>query len=368
MRRSLLVLLTCLIGALSGLLPSSTAQAQTSSHTHYLPIVARASEPQGLIITPAELRNTKALADTGHESIAKGVRLVLRDAKDGLAFKPCAVANYTSSAAECLNQSSRYALVLMLAYHMTNDNTYAQHAATLIRSWSTKLTSIDNDDRQTRLDVSRWVPAMIWAADLLEGTPNWTAADRQAFQSMLVKHMLPKGQQAAERPNNWGDAGNVLRLSIALYANLPNERAAAIADWKAKLEAMLPDGTLPEENSRGSSALGYNQVALSSKTVFAELLRRRGDDSLYRYRTSRGVGLQDGWNFLAVQVVAAKNGQCIWPHTPNKCVDYSNKSGWELAYAYWGDPKLFGPISLTRPYGWSNWADPGYSTVLFGRP
>jgi len=80
------------------------------------------------------------------------------------------------------------------------------------------------------------------------------------------------------------------------------------------------------------------------------------------------VGLQDGWNFLAVQVVAAKNGQCIWPHTPNKCVDYSNKSGWELAYAYWGDPKLFGPISLTRPYGWSNWADPGYSTVLFGRP
>ena len=129
---------------------------------------------------------------------------------------------------------------------------------------------------------------------------------------------------------------------------------------------MLPDGSLAEENRRGRAGLSYNQGALSVKTVFAEILRRQGDESLYSYRTPRGVGLKNGWDFLAAQVVNANSGACTWPYTPDHCVDYSNRSGWEIAYAYWHAPAYLGPLSLHRPYQWSNWADPGYSTVMFG--
>jgi hypothetical protein len=128
---------------------------------------------------------------------------------------------------------------------------------------------------------------------------------------------------------------------------------------------MLGDGSLADENRRGIDGLRYNQVAMSSKTVFAEITRRRGDGSLYSYKTPRGVGLKNGWDFLAPQVVSAYQGVCLWPYTADKCVDYSNKSGWELAYAYWRNPAYLGPIGLARPYGWSDWSDPSYSTVLF---
>jgi hypothetical protein len=189
--------------------------------------------------------------------------------------------------------------------------------------------------------------------------------------------VLPQGQLATARTNNWADAGNLLRLSIAVYADLPAERAAVVADWKFKLNGlpqpdgswlygMLPDGSLAEENRRGADGLSYNQGAMSVKTIFAEILRRRGDGSLYSYRTPRGVGLKNGWDFLATQVVNANAGSCTWPYTPDHCVEYSNRSGWEVAYAYWREPAYLGPLSLHRPYQWSNWSDPGYSTLLFG--
>ena len=100
----------------------------------------------------------------------------------------------------------------------------------------------------------------------------------------------------------------------------------------------------------------------------AEIVRRQYDPSLYDYRTPRGVGLKNGWDFLAPQVVAARAGACTWPYTPNGCARYSNRSGWEVAYAYWRDPAYLGPLQLHRPYQWSNWADPGYSTLLYARP
>ena len=264
-----------------------------------------------------------------------------------------------------------------MAYWMTGDPRYSTKAADFIHIWSTTLIQIDASDDQAQLDWSRFAPAMIWGAELLDGAPGWTAADRQKFTAMLVSIALPQGRLAATRTNNWADAGNLLRLSVAVYAHLPAERSAAIADWKTMLDGvrqsdgswkygMLVDGSLAEENRRKEEGLSYNQGALSVKTVFAEILRRQGDESLYSYSTPRGVGLKNGWDFLAAQVVNANAGTCTWPYTPDGCVKYSNRSGWEIAYAYWRSPAYLGPLSLHRPYQWSNWADPGYSTVMFG--
>jgi hypothetical protein len=348
------------------------------SHTMYIPVIMRPLAPAGIVTTPAQLAITKAQADSGAEPGRSAVKSLLQNAGEALALSPCAMSTYTTSAGdECLNQASESAFVLAMAYWMTGDPRYSSKAADFIRAWSNTLIQIDQTDDQAQLDWSRFAPALIWGAELLDGAPGWTPADRQKLTAMLVSVVLPQGQQAARRTNNWADAGNLLRLSIAVYANLPAERKAAIADWKTMLDGvrqsdgswqygMLPDGSLAEENRRGSSGLSYNQGALSVKTIFAEIARRQGDSSLYSYRTPRGVGLKNGWDFLASQVVNADAGACTWPYTPDHCVDYSNRSGWEVAYAYWREPAYLGPLSLHRPYQWSNWADPGYSTVIFG--
>jgi hypothetical protein len=346
-------------------------------------MVTRPREPVGLIVTPADLRAAKALADGGVEPSRGAVITLLRAAADALAAPRCAVAVYsTAIGADCLDESAQHAFVLALAYHVTGDGRYSTQSAAIIRGWFTTLTAIDTlDDSQAELDWSRLAPALIWSADLLEGTPGWSNSDRTLFTAMLQSKVLPMAKGITARANNWADAGNLTWLAVALYANMPAERSAAIASWKLKLDGvhlangswesgMATDGSLPEENRRDTKGLQYNQGALGLKTVFAEMLRRAGDGSLYSYTTPRGVGLTDGWDFLAPQVVSAYNhesgGPCDWPYTTDHCVDYANKSAWEIAYARWHEPAYLGPIMLDRPYQWSNAADPSYSTLLFG--
>jgi hypothetical protein len=364
--------------------PTGTLTQQTGistpplSHTIYLATIVRPLTPSGIVTTPALLAFTKAQADSGTEPSRSAVESLLEHADEALADQPCAVALYTTNDGDtCLNQSSENAFVLALAYWITGDQRYSTKAADFIHVWSNTLVQIDASDSQAQLDWSRFAPALIWGAELLDGAPGWNATDRQKLTAVLVSVALPQGRLAATRTNNWADAGNLLRLSIAVYADLPDERKAALADWKAMLDGehqsdgswkygMLPDGSLAEENRRAEDGLAYNQGALSLKTVFAEIMRQQGDESLYSYRTPRGVGLKNGWDFLAAQVVNANAGMCTWPYTPDHCVDYSNRSGWEIAYAYWHESAYLGPLELHRPYRWSNWADPGYSTVMFG--
>jgi hypothetical protein len=357
--------------------------ASASASQVYLPLAVRQGEPRGLIVAPAQLRATKALADQGFEPSRGAVITLLRTADKALAVQPCAVAVYsTLLGAECLNQSAQYAFALALAFHLTGDGRYSAQSAAFIRVWATTLTAINTvDDSQAALDWSRLAPTLIWAADLLEGAPGWTDGDRRLFADMLLGKVLDIGKGITNRPNNWADAGNLVWLSIAIYADLPDERADAVASWKLKLDGVLqpdgawesgmaPDGSLPEENRRAEKGLQYNQGALSLKTVFAEMLRRHGDGSLYTYTTPRNVGLKNGWDFLAAQVVSAYNhensgGPCTWPFTADHCVDYANKSAWEIAYARWHAPAYLDVITLDRPYQWSNAADPSYSTLLF---
>jgi hypothetical protein len=357
--------------------PFNSAITASQSSKLFLPIVYRARTPIGIIIQPPELLLTKAQFDLRIEPGWSAVKSLLTNAAEALAETPCAVANYTTTTGyACLNSSSEKAYLLAIAYWLTSDSRYSEKAADYVRIWPATLISIDPSDEQSQLDWSRLAPALIWGADLLAGAPGWGEADRLQLIAMLQKSALKQAKAAAQRNNNWADAGNLLWLSIAIYANLPNERVAAVNNWKLKLDGilqsndtwlygMLLDGSIAEEDRRGVGGLSYNQTALSIKTVFAELLRRRGDRSLYSYKTPRGVGLKNGWDFLSQKIVDAYAGRCTWPYTADHCVDPANRSGWELAYAYWRSPAYLPVIFEHRPYQWSNWSDPGYSTVLF---
>jgi len=381
--RSCFVLVSLLfVLLLAAAAPAAASSAVLDINQVYVPLVARSPMPIGMVVGTSELYATQVLARQGVEPSRRAVKSLLDNADEALAVEPCAVARYTAADVDCLNRASENSYALALAFYVTGDGRYAAKAAEFIRGWSSTLVAIDPEDDQNQLGWSRVAPAMIWAADLLEGTPGWTDGDRRLFADMLHGKVLDIGKGITNRPNNWADAGDLVWLSIALYADLPDERADAVASWKLKLDGVLqpdgawesgmaPDGSLPEENRRVEKGLQYNQGALSLKTVFAEMLRRQGDASLYTYTTPRGVGLKNGWDFLAPHVTSAYNhensgGPCTWPYTADHCVDYANKSAWEIAYARWHVSAYMGPIMLDRPYQWSNAADPSYSTLLFG--
>lgn len=367
--------------------PAAPPAATPDSTLVFVPVATRPRTPIGMIIQPAELAATMAQYSQRIEPARSAVRSLLSNAAGALAEVPCAVATYsTATGYDCLNRASENTYLLAIAYRLTGDPAYSTRAAAFARIWPATLTSVLPGDDQAQLDWSRLVPALIWGADLLAGAPGWGEADRQQLIGMLQQHALPLARAAAQRQNNWADAGNLLWLSIAVYAGLPAERTAAVASWKLKLDGvaqpggaaltdscadtdwiygMCRDGSLTEENRRGGDGLAYNQGALSVKTVFAEIMRRQGDGSLYTYTTPRGVGLRDGWDFLAPKAVDAFAGTCSWPYTPDHCVGSANRSGWEIAYARWHAPAYLPVLAEHRPYTWSNWADPGYSTVLF---
>lgn len=372
-----LLLLLFLVASLPGQALARRPAAQPEFQL-YLPTVSRPRSALGMIIQPSELASAKAQADALAEPARSAVKAIFKRANEAMSMTPCAVAVYTTAAGyDCLNQSAEYAYLLSIAYRMSGSEAYSQKGAAFINVWLDTLVSVDPSDDQHHLDWSRLVPALIWGADLLTSAPGWGDAERARLIGWLKQHALGQAKAAATRDNNWADAGNLLWLSVAVYADLPSERAAAVASWKLKLDGvaqpgggwlygMLPDGSLAEENRRGTDGLGYNTQALSMKTVFAEILRRAGDGSLYSYTTPRGVGLKNGWDFLAPRALDAFAGRCTWPYTADHCVKPANRSGWELAYAHWRAPAYLPVVLEHRPYSWSNWADPGYSTALYG--
>lgn len=395
---SLLLMVLALVPSLAALaqpipstplLPAQLRSAAEAPFTVFVPIARRPRPPLGMIIQPSELLFAKAQYDARIEPARTAVRSLFKNADEAMGDTPCAVSVYTNTVKQgydCLNLASENAYLLAVAYRMTGNTAYSDKSAEFIRVWMRTLTTINGGEKQSNLDWSRLMPAMIWGADLLTSTPGWGEGDRAEFIAFLRKFALPQAKLAAQRRNNWADAGNLLWLSVAVYANLPSERSAAVANWKKILNGqpdgsgaalkdscidtdwvygMCRDGSLTEENRR-DDALSYNQAAMSIKTVFAEVLRRQGDGSLYTYRTPRGVGLKNGWDFLAPKVMDAFAKRCTWPYPANSCVPPANRSGWEVAYAYWRSPAYLPVLAEHRPYTWSNWADPGYSTALYG--
>lgn len=373
-------------------LPTQMRSAADMPFTVFVPVVRRPRPPLGMIIQPSELLLAKAQYDGRIEPARTALRSLFKNAGEAMAGTPCAVSVYTNTNKQgynCLNLASENAYLLGIAYRLTGEPAYSEKGAEFIRIWIRTLTTINGgeEEKQSNLDWSRLVPAMIWGADLLTSTPSWGESDRVEFIAFLRKFALPQAKIAARRTNNWGDAGNLLWLSVAVYANLPGEQSDAVDNWKKILNGqpdtssaataddacidndwvygMCRDGSITEENRR-EDPLSYNQVAMSMKTVFAEILRRQGDASLYSYRTPRGVGLKNGWDFLAPKVMDAFAKRCTWPYPANSCVAPANRSGWEVAYARWRSPAYLPVLAEHRPYTWSNWSDPGYSTALYG--
>jgi hypothetical protein len=222
----------------------------------------------------------------------------------------------------------RSAYALALAYYFTGKEPYAEHAATLLRSWflDPKTHMNPNLDhaqaipggvpgRPAGLIEFRDMPQLVDALGLLEVSPAWMQADRQAMRAWMGRYYdwlttsaIGKGEdQARNNHATWYDAQ---RTALALYLGKTEEaRRVAERSGERRIATQVePDGSQPRELARANS-WGYSVFNVSAMMPVAELGERVGVD-LWKFRTQDGRSIRAALDYLTPYL----DGKRSWPH------------------------------------------------------
>jgi hypothetical protein len=341
----------------------SVSPAPTPTPTADVP--APGSAATGYLVTPADLADRAALAAQGVEPWASAQAEVVSDADRALLDQPRAQVDLDIPGTEGpFVSDTATAYGLALAYAVTGDTTYAQGARGYINAWvsttKTLLNACPNDGAcQTSLIVGRVVPGFVFAADMIRPSGVMSAAEDGAFRAWLRDLILP---DLSIRINNWGDAGTFARAVITDYLG---DRAAfdeVLADWRARMDLVAPDGHIPEEVRRKSAGVSYTQEALMYKVAVARLAELRGVD-LWSYVGAQGASLRDAIGVLKRYWFDPKS----WPyHQPVNIPSPSPM--WELAYQHWRDPAWPAIFGGDRPFGEAGHSAIRWTTLTNGIP
>jgi hypothetical protein len=309
----------------------------------------------GYLVSADELRRRGAMAALGEEPYASAVVNLMEWANDAVddAASPTQPLLIVGTDNEFVDDARR-AYGLGLAYSLTGDERYAQAARRTIRSWmdvtsTTTDTCPDSGGCHTSLIIGRAGAGFAFGADLIAESEYWTSEDRGDLQAWMRNVLLPA---VSHRPNNWGDAGTLLRVVAADYAGDQREFDLAIDKWRSLIDLIEPDGRIPEEVRRGAAGISYTQEALQYKVAVARIAERRGID-LWDYVGTKGGSLRKAIDRLAY----------YW-HRPDEWPDHDQPTVpstgplWEIAYAHWPDPRWLEILLEGRPYG-----DRGHSAV-----
>jgi hypothetical protein len=214
-----------------------------------------------------------------------------------------------------LQRLSKTAFSLALAFYFTGRPDYAQHAAQLVRVWfldpSTKMNPNLNygqgipgiaAGRAAGIIETRFLPELIDAVTLLQGSPAWTASDDQglknwmrAFLKWLQESRL--GREEGTRGNNQETWDEVQVTGLALYTGQAEIARAALERSRAAIGREFdPDGRQPRELAR-TRAWDYSIFNLTAFLTQAAMGDRL-DIKLWNYQTPDGRSLQKGVEYL----------------------------------------------------------------------
>ena len=302
----------------------------------------------GFLVRPDDLADRAAKAAQGIEPWATARTELIADADNALEEKPNPAVNLDIPGTEgpFVDDTAR-AYNLALAYALTGDERYAQGARDIIMAWVDTTETLVNacpehGGCQTSLIVARVVPGFVFAADLLQGSNAFSAADAAALKTWLKDLILP---ELPTRDGNWGDAGDFSRTAINAYLGDDAGFAAALDEWKSRMDAVPSDGHLPDEVRRGTDGLSYTQEALMYKIGVARIAELRGVD-LWTYVGKGGATLKTAVDLLATYGVRPDD----WPFARNVSVP-SPSPMWEIAYQHWQDPAWIRIFAEERPFG-----------------
>ncbi len=195
---------------------------------------------------------------------------------------------------------------LALHYRLDGDNADAAHAVRFLRPWFRDVTYVK--DAETSLVVSYTFPLMIFAADLLRTAPLsiWTQEDRDGFDTLLAGTILELN--TADRPNNWGNWGNVLCISIATYRDDKALFKKAIARHKEFIGEQIDANNafiheVTRNNGVGEQGISYSHFTLGPLALTAQIALGHNVD-LFNYVAPNGRSLEPAWRQLVAWTAA----------------------------------------------------------------
>ncbi|GAA4732499.1 hypothetical protein GCM10023216_25830 [Isoptericola chiayiensis] len=205
------------------------------------------------------------------------------------------------AARDGLQHDANAAYRLALAYRITGDAAYGEHAAAFLDAWTDVPCFRTSED--SSLAFSYHFPAMIYAASLLRGQPVWPAEDEADFAAMIGTEALRVGKSIDGGMNNWGSWALALESAIGGYLDDQTLLEEVAASAKAKLDHQIAaDGHLVEEVGRnggvGDYGIWYSHFSLAPTVFTAEVLDAHGLD-LYGYENSQGATIEDATALLA---------------------------------------------------------------------
>ncbi len=241
------------------------------------------------------------------------------DTEDGLPYvRRDGVVNPERHNYDNVGQSAMASAVrtLGLAYFLTGEERYAEHAAKLLRVWYLDEATRMNpnlaygqaipgrvEGRGVGIIDTAHLSQLLDAVGMLEASEAWTEQDQQGLRKWFSEYLdwiltHPYGIDERRARNNHGTWYDVQAVSFALFTDrhdvareilesVPEERIA---------KQFEPDGRQPHELARTKS-YGYSVMNLSGFFSLAALGKRFGMD-LWNWQTKDGRGMRKGLDWI----------------------------------------------------------------------
>lgn len=235
---------------------------------------------------------------------------------------------YKLTDAARLKQMSSTVELLSLAYYFTGDESFADRAALLLRTWflddATRMNPNlqyaqgipgVNTGRGTGIIESLYLIYVVDAAGLLGGSAHWTEADAGALRDWFGKYLSwmmqsQYGQDEAAAKNNHGTYFDVQAATFALFTGDDKLARQILEAVPAKRLAtqVEPDGRQPQELRR-TKAWSYSCMNCRGLMLLARLGEHVKLD-LWHHETENGGSVLKTITYLA----PFATGEANWPH------------------------------------------------------
>jgi hypothetical protein len=226
---------------------------------------------------------------------------------------------------------------LALAYFFTKDESYAKHAASIIKTWF-----LDKETRQNpHLNFGQGIPGIntgrgigiietrqlyriIDAAILLRGSENWAENDDMSLKKWFSDFLTwliesPIGKDEADEFNNHGTHYDVQIISLALFTGQPDIAKKQLEETKKRIKSQLEtDGSQPHELARTTS-WDYVNMNLAGFCTIARLAENLKID-LWHFETTDGKSLRKSIDWLVPFLKKEKK----WAHKQIKKMEYDH--------------------------------------------
>lgn len=226
---------------------------------------------------------------------------------------------------------------LALAYYFSDDPSYAEHAAKLLRVWfldeATRMNpnlnfaqAIKgvNTGRGAGLIDSRHFIKVVDAIGLLQGSTHWKQKDNDGMKQWFAAFLhwmqtSPIGVDEMDAPNNHGAWYDAQRLSLALFVDSVQLAKRIVLSAMDRLDKQMNvNGRFPKEMERTIS-LHYTVFAMNAFFTVAQMAEKI-DMNFWTFTSSSGKSLKKGFDELLPYLLQEKQ----WDGQQIKEFDYSD--------------------------------------------